>query len=241
MPEPIRITGLESVRALLAALGGNLEEASRLAQNKMAYELRLAEQDQMRSDLDRPTPFSVQALMYKKAETSAAALGGPAGEGAAVYMVDKFAHQGAGKVGPDEYLGVQALGGVTAGPRRSEKWFQSAGIIGPNIVWVPDRAVKLDAYGNIPGGPMSRMITDFDFNPYARTANKQFALWGPRGKPHGVLAKIGDTWHPYIWFVERRTYQARFDFYGRGDREISEKWQAIWEGYLQQALDRAAG
>jgi hypothetical protein len=45
---------------------------------------------------------------------------------------------------------------------------------------------------------------------------------------------------PFLWFVSRRVYRARLDFYGRGDREVKAKWKGIWDGYVQKALEKAA-
>lgn len=242
MPSAIDIRGLDDVRALLSGLGGDLAEVQRKAQDKMAFELRRAEQDQMRKDIDRPAPFSVSAVAYKKSDVSAAVFGGPASGGAAVFMHDAFARQGVGKVGPDQYLGVQVVGGFTAGPRRSEKLLRSAGIIPSNKIWVPAPGVKLNRYGNLEGGVIARMLMDFGQNPYARTKTKHFALFGPRGNPGGVLAKVmsggESTWAPYLFFVDRKSYRKRFQFYERGDKEVSARFPAIWGEYLDRAINK---
>lgn len=242
MPSAIEIRGLADVRALLAGLGDDLPEVQRKAQDKMAYELMVAERDQMRKDLDRPTPFSVSAVAYKKTDVSAAVFGGPREGGAAVFMHDAFARQGAGRVGPDQYLGVQVVGGLTAGPRRSEKLLQAAGILPAGKVWVPAKGVKLNRYGNIEGGVIARILMDLGQNPYARTKTRNFALFGPKGNPAGILAKVSDggetAWMPYLLFVDRRTYRKRFDFYGRGDREVAARFKDIWGYYLDKALER---
>ena len=241
MAEPITIRGLDDVRALIAGLGDDLAGVQVAAQNKMAYELMLAERDQMRTDIDRPTPFSVSAVSYKKADATEAfsrVWGAPKGEGAAVFMQNAFA-QGS-RVGPDEYLGVQVVGGQTAGPRRSEKALRMAGVIPEGKVIVPAKGVKLNRYGNLEGGVIARMLMDFGMNPYAQTKDKNFALFGPRGNAKGVLARVLDrgesTWLPYLYFVSRRSYRKRFDFYGRGDREVSARFGEIWGGYLDKAL-----
>jgi hypothetical protein len=234
----IEIRGVESVRALLASLGGELDEASRLAQNKMAYELWAAEKDQIKSDLDRPAPWSVNALRYKKAGDAASLGDAPNVPGAAVYMANAF--RAGSRVGPDEWLGVQIKGGVTAGPRRSERILQNAGILPRDTVWVPARGVGLDAYGNLKGGVIARMLMDLGQNPYARTRTKNFALIGPRGNPVGVITKVGDSWYPFLFFVPRATYRARYDFYGRADREVAARFADIWNEYLAQALAHLA-
>lgn len=241
----VKLEGVESVRTMLARLGGTLQEAQRLAQNKMAYEIWRAEKDQMKSDLDRPTPWSVNAIRYKKASHAETNLGDiPATQGAAVYMANAF--RAGSRVGPDEWLGVQVVGGQTAGPRRSEKLLQNAGILPPGKVWVPAQNVKLNRYGNVEGGVIARILMDLGQNEYvatdradAKIKTKAFALFGPKNNPIGVLAKIGDTWYPYLYFVDRAAYKPRYDFYGRGDREAEAKWKAIYDEAVQKALEKA--
>jgi hypothetical protein len=237
MTEAVRIEGMESVRALLAALGGTLDEAQRLSQNKMAYEIYAAEKDQMTTDIANPTPWSVGSLRYKKAGTETNFGDVPDVPGAAVYMANAF--RAGSRVGPDEWLGVQIMGGQTAGPRRSEKLMQSKGLLPTNKVWVPARGVKLNRYGNIEGGVIARMLMDIQLG-FVETKTKNFTLFGPKGNPKGVLTRIGDTWYPFLFFVDRQIYQPRYDFHGRGDREVAAKWRGIWDGYVAKALEKAA-
>lgn len=233
----LRMEGVDQVKALLATLKGDLPKVAERAQNAMVYQLMLAEKEQMRADLDRPTPWSVGALRYKKVGKPTALE--PKTDGAAVYMADAFAV--GSRVGPNEWLGVQILGGKTAGPKRSEKLMQSIGILKADHVWVPDRAVKLDQYGNVKGSTMSALITDLGLNPYARTKDKHFCLIGK--PPVGVLARVASggesLWLPFLWFVPRKTYRARFGFYRRADKEIAAQLPAIINEKLTRVLAAA--
>jgi hypothetical protein len=235
MPESIRIEGVQGVREMIAALAGELPVANQRAQDAMAFRLRDAEQDQMRQDIDKPTPFSVNAVLYKK--FGPAGIGQPKVEGAAVYLNDAFSIGSV--VGADQYLGVQTLGGQTAGPRRSEELLQLIGVMRPDQVWVPDKAVKLDAYGNVPGPLIARMLMDLRLNPYAYTKTRNFALIG---KPAiGVITKIGDEWFPFLWFVDRvTTYRPKYRFYERADLEVSAHFKPFWDEQVTKALERAA-
>lgn len=235
----VSIDGVESVRSMLAGLGGSLEKARKYAQNDLARAVWAAEKDQMRSDLDRPTPWSVGALRYRKTVSAT--------EGSSVFMSDAF-HAGQ-KVDQDDWLGVQIMGGQTAGPRRSEKKLQNAGILPPGKVWVPAKGVRLNRYGNIDGGIISRILMDLQLGTVKNrdgtshtltTRTKNFALFGPKNNPIGVLAKIGDSWFPYLFFVDRATYEPKYDFYGRGEREAQEKWKAIYDEQVQKAMEKAA-
>lgn len=234
----VELVGADGVKAMLAALAGNLPKAAEQAQNKMIYTVWTAERQQIAIDINKPVAWTVGAILYKKVGTPTALQ--PDIQGAAVYMANAFV---AGSfVGPDQYLGVQILGGETGGPRRSEKALQRAGIIGPDTVWVPATGVKLTAEGNVPGGTISAMITDLGFNPYAQTKDKNFCLIGKPAK--GVLAKVASggesVWLPFLWFVPRRDYEARWDFYGRANLEIGAKFQGILSDYIDKAVQESA-
>ena len=64
--ESIKLEGLNNVKEMLAALGPGLEAANERAQNKMAYELMLAEREHAKAKLDRPTSFTISSIVYKK-------------------------------------------------------------------------------------------------------------------------------------------------------------------------------
>jgi hypothetical protein len=238
----IRLEGVDKVRSMLAALGGELEGANKYAQNKMAYELRIVEQAQMRADLDRPTPWSVNSLRYKKAGQSA--VEGPRTEGAAVYFETPWGFSSG--LGADEWQGVQILGGAPAGPKRSEKRLQQLGWMPKAKVWVPAVGTRLDRYGNVPGSLISDMLSNLGANPYGNKSGTpgadyaKYVLVGDRGDPEGVFRKVGGEWVPFLWFVEREKYQARYDFYGRADREISQRFPAILDYYVQKAIEHIA-
>lgn len=233
----IRIDGVDKVAAMLVTIKGELPKVAERSQNALVYQMWLAEKEQMRVDIDRPTPWSVGALRYKKVGKPSASE--PPTDGAAVYMADGF--KAGSRVGAKDWLGVQILGGKTAGPKRSERLMQSIGILRPDHVWVPDRGVKLDAYGNVKGSTMSALITDLGLNPYARTKDKQFCLIGK--PPVGVLARVASggesLWLPFLWFVPRKTYRERFGFYRRAEKERASELPGIINEQLRRVLDSA--
>ena len=235
----IELRGLNPVKELLAGLGGELGKASELAQNKMAYEIAQAEKEQMRTDLDRPTPWTVGSLRYKK--VGASPVGAPKVEGAAVYFETPWGYSDG--LGADEWLGVQILGGSTAGPKRSEARLQMLGWMPRDKVWVPAVGTRLDRYGNVPGSLISDMLSNLGANPYGRNADPsavrvRYLLVGEPGREEGVFQKLGGDWVPFLWFVDRETYRKRFDFYGRADREVRQGFAKILDTYLDKALGR---
>ena len=236
---PSRLEGANVVRVALAAIAGDLPKALKRAQNRMIYAIWNAQKDQMKTDIDRPTPFSVKSLQYKKA-------GPPKAleldtNDAAVYMANSFV--AGSKVGPDEYLGVQIVGGMAAGPKRSEKLMQSLGWMPKGTTWVPAVGVPLNQYGNVSGGLISAMLTNLGANPYGDKKDRSkektlFVLVGPVGKEEGVFRKIGGEWKPFLWFVKRPAYRARYKFHERGASEIATRYPAILSGEIAGAINK---
>lgn len=231
MPQAVTIRGLDNVRALLAGLDDQIDRISQRAQNQMAFELRRAEQEQMRTDLDRPSAWSVRALVYKKA----GAIGGPGAPdtpGAAVYFNTPF---GAPGLQETEWLGVQAVAGRTAGPRRSERAFQALGLIRPGVVWVPGPAAKLDASGNLRGSVIKAILADLQ---KPRGKGRKYAAIGTPPDCRAILAKGNGQWTPLLYFVPRPSYRKRYDFHGRADREVATRFPVILNEQLDLVLVR---
>jgi hypothetical protein len=234
---PIEIRGIAGVRALLASVSPAMAAAADRAETRMAYQIMQAEREQMRQDIDRPTPFSISSVRYKPAG-SAGQFGAPPVAGAAVYMQDAFTR--GSRVGPDEWLGVQIVGGQTAGPRRSEKRLQMMGLMPRGKVIVPDKSLRLDRYGNIPGALMTRILSNLGAIDTARTtrgnAETKYIVTGPRGNEDGIWGRVGSTWRPLIWFVDRQTYDPRYRWYQRAETEVIAGYTQILDAETRRAI-----
>ena len=231
-----RAEGADAINALLAAIAGELPKVLERAQNKMIYQVYQAEKDQMARDIDRPTPWSLGSLRYKKVGPPKG--GEPATQGAIVYMADPF--RGGEYTGAKEYLGVQIIdGGQTAGPRRSEKIMQARGWMPAGTVWVPAVGVALNQHGNISGALISAMLQNLGATPPGKRAPKgtKYVLIGQPGREEGVFRLVGREWRPFLWFVKRPTYRARYTFHERGASEIGAQYPAILSEALAEALN----
>lgn len=235
----IRLEGLASVQALIADLGPGLQRANVFAQNKMAYELMVAERDQAAASLDRPTPFTVSSIAYKKVGATSFRAGSvtvsvPNIPGAGVFVADRFHNAGAEA---ERYVGVQIFGGATAGPRRSEKALRNLGLMPAGTVWLPAQGVGLDAYGNVKGSVVQAMLSDL--RAHGRNG-ENFRVIGRAGQEKGIYTKVGDDWYPWLWFVTPRTYSAKLGFYERAEREVATQFPTILANAVDYELTRMA-
>lgn len=229
----ITVVDQERVKAMLAAVREEYPKAAKYAQDAMIRDVWTAEKEQMKADIDRPTPWSVNSLLYKKAEEPNAL---NSVRGAAVFMKNQF---GSGSlVNPEHYLGTQILGGETAGPRRSEKVMRQLGYLRPGYVWTPGWGAKLDQYGNIPGGTIQAIL---GLGRFSGKERKDYVMLNDRsGNPRGIFKRSGTALIPILWFVKQKRYAKRFKFYESANSEISSNLVGYLRKYTAIAIERAA-
>lgn len=138
-------------RALIASLSDlekkQLPFATMLALNDAMFDVREAWKAAMPQVFDSPTPFTQNAVLFKKATKDNLV--------AEVFLRNEM---GDGTP-PSRYLLKQSEGGA-----REEKPFEHllrmAGILGADEFVVPARGFPLDAFGNVPGGIQNAILSD---------------------------------------------------------------------------------
>ena len=185
-----------------------------------ALAIRDAEKAEMQRVFDRPTPFTLNSLYVKTAT--------PIALTARVWFK--------GIRGDWHYLIPQVEGGDRR-LKMFEKHLQRAGILPVGMFVVPGAGLKLDQYGNIPGGKIVQLLSAVQALPeVGYLANKSRRRGARRnrktdnifaGRPHpgmplGVWQRSLSGLKPLIVFVKRPQYRKRFDFYGIA-RNVAER------------------
>lgn len=121
--------------------------ATMLALNDAMFSVVAAWKEAIPQVFDRPTPFTMNAVLYKKATKDRLF--------ADVYLRDEMRDG----TPPARYLNREATGGA-----REEKPFEfllrQAGIIGGDEFVVPARGFPLDQFGNVPGNVARTILSD---------------------------------------------------------------------------------
>jgi len=214
----IDVRGVGELKKFFASAAGQLDFAVALAQTRLARTVWTAEKDQMRKDIDRPTPWSLGALQYEKAVKG--------GKAARVWFKDPFGYQSG--LGSEDYLGVQITGGVRTRERRSEKRLRLFGLLPAGYTWIPAKGVKLDRYGNVPGALLTKILSNLGTIDTARntgtaaTTKYVVGTWGAMKAP-GIFQSLrnGKDLKPVLWFIKAPTYKPRYKFYERADKEVA--------------------
>lgn len=187
---------------------------------------------------DRPTPWIQNAFYYQ-----------PATADKTSFEIGVKNFGGSGNAASN-ILQAEIEGGERK-PKRSE--ILLAQLIGRVGYWVPGPGMRLDAYGNVPGSTMQRILSDLQIqfdslnNRSARSMkrNKRYAnttYFIPKlgsnqaRKAFGVWVNQNGVIQPALIFIQTPQYQQRFDFFGRGmafaeERFLAELDIAIKQGY----------
>lgn len=144
----IEVLGLDALRSRVRNLPKQLRFAGARALNDVGFIARKTIVDEMGRVFDRPTPFVLRSVRLLRAQPDK-------------LSVTLFPDSPGGKaVDPTDVLRAEVLGG----PRkfkRSERAFQRIGVLPQGKVMVPGGAAPRDAYGNVPGSFMVRLIAYF--------------------------------------------------------------------------------
>lgn len=234
-----------------------LSFATQRATNSVAFKVRDEWKAKATQVFDRPTPFTRNAVLVRRAGTFRDASGrgfnGTGTEAARVFIRDESAG-----VAPQVYLQQQ----VTGGQRRlksNERSLQSAGFLPSGFIAVPGQGAKLDSFGNVRGGQFTRILSALKASRDAlqnqtersqetssrRNAPVIFALPAPRGRLlPGVYERRGRAITPLLVFVRAGRYQSRFDIFAYArtvfDRTAVPEMQKQVVAEIERALAKAA-
>ena len=222
----------------------NIPFVTAFALTKTAQDVKEAEIDAMRLAFDRPTRFTLNALQVTpatKRDLRAA-------------VVFKISGSKAG--GPAaRYLGPEVEGGGRA-HKSHERRLIAQGIMKANEYAVPTRLAPLDAYGNMKGGTIERILSDvgsaeqwagYTANATAKTRARKrrsgkgmyFAVRGQGGLPAGIYFRLGlRDIRPIILFVRAPVYAKRLPFYETAERVVDARFPVHfadgWRRFGQQ-------
>lgn len=201
MKVEIKIDGLREVRSMLAGFSERrLNAAIATGLTRTAVQAKDAAVRSMQTDLDRPTPYALNALRVKTATGDASAAGirsipNPQDAydsklvesgflAAEVFLKDGSGITNNGTPGVN-FLGPQVDGGDRH-IKRFEKSLQAKGSMPLGWQAVPAAGARLDAYGNVSRGQIIQILSQVGAE---LTAGYNRSIVGPLDQSKGALAK----------------------------------------------------
>lgn len=226
---------------------------TRNALNDTADDARFAEIEKIRGVFDRPTPYTQNAVAFRKATKDVLI--------AEVYIRDENGLQRS----PTKFLAAEIVGGPRR-PKAFEKALRNAGIMRPDEYAIPAIGQLRDSYGNLPGSLIVRILSvlrafgemGFKANETARSRKRNIRAGKPRyfvpsgyrsekgiGRlPRGIYERQGGQIHAVMLFVSPAPrYRRRYDFgqatITKASRVFGDYWLRYFYTELQKQTSRA--
>jgi hypothetical protein len=224
--------------------------ATQRATNNVAFKVRDAWKTKAAQVFDRPTPFTRNAVLVQRAGTfrSASGFTGTGTEVARVFIRDEAAG-----ITPQVYLQQQVVGGERR-LKRHERALQAAGVLPSGFFVVPGEGVKLDNFGNVRPGQITRILSALRASNDAgqnqtdnsrakarrRNAAVIFALPAQRGRLlPGVYERRGRAITPLLIFVRGARYRPRFDIFQYAREVVQREAVPEMQKQVVSEIDRA--
>jgi len=188
-----------------------------------ALAIRDAEQNEMRSIFDNPTPWTLRAITAKALPEIAAV---------EVGVLDPYWHRA------DDYLSTQAEGGSRK-RKAMETALQKFGILPSGWSAVPGNWARLDAYGNISRGQIMQILAWLDASESWAGHTSDMGRKGRANKDYeyvsirpgnkqslipGVYERRDRALLPVLLFVKKVGYKKIFDFEGVAHKVFGTAW-----------------
>lgn len=188
---------------------------------------------EMQEVFDRPTPWTLGGLRYRRPST---------GRPSVRIWLEEFGGKG---VPAADFLAAEIEGG-----RRKHKRFEKAliarGLMSASTYAVPGSQAPIDAYGNVPGPFIVRMLSDLQaFGEQGYRANRRGARRGAKRINYFFVPRKGSHLKPGVYwhmpnrmlgcvfrFVSPFAYRQRLDFYGVSDKAFNR----VAERFMTEAL-----
>lgn len=213
--------------------------------NEAAFDVRTIWEEDIPQVFDRPTELTRKAVQYKKATKQNLV--------AEVFL----RNEASGGTPPARYLEAQVIGGQRRA-KPFENLLRRAGVLGANEFAVPGKGVKLDAFGNLPKGMVTAIVSDVGAHrdPLQNSSRESrgkrarrkkrfggvyFYNRAQRGRlPRGIFNRIktgfGSGVQSALIFVKSTSYTPRFKVFDLARQAFDESFRRRFPINLANAL-----
>lgn len=208
--------------------------ATTLAMTRTAQRGKTVATKQIPKVFDRPARMTRNAVMFTPATKSR--------QYSTVFIRDEATKGTA----PIKYLAPHIYGGARR-LKRYERALQAAGILPQGYFTVPGDGAKLNKFGNITAGVITKILSQLRASPDpmqnrpARRRSAQYFI-GKRRRSHpfGILQRKGRNVSVILYFIKRQpSYTARFPFHSIVEREARKAFPGEFGKAMRQAIATA--
>jgi hypothetical protein len=170
-------TQFEGIDEVLKGFGGlaerGLADAGARASNTLAFGARSEWQKTAQRVFDRPVALTINAAVYRKATRERP------------FAEVKIRDEASKGTPPVRYLLAEVQGGPRA-KTRFERALTAAGVLPQGMFAVPASSVQLDAFGNVPRGVHTRILSALRASPTGDNTRR-----GPRQRARSQRGRLG--------------------------------------------------
>ncbi|WP_428673705.1 hypothetical protein [Reyranella sp.] len=198
--------------------------------------IHAALRSEMGEVFDRPTPWTMGGLRFQQPSRSRPVVR---------IWLEEFGGKG---IAAAQYLEAEIMGGPRK-HKRFERALIAKGLMPAGTAAVPGGQAPLDAYGNVPGPFIVRMLSDLQaFGEQGYRANRRGARRGAKKTNYFFVPRPGSQLKPGVYwhmpngllgvvfrFVRSPSYRRRLDFYGVANRA----YDRVAARFMTEAMARA--
>jgi len=263
----VKIDGLDATKARLRGLSEKkIRVAAVAALNSAAFKAAKATQDEMSKVFDRPTPWVIGGVRYRKANKDTLTA-----------SVDFERWGNKAGVSVDKVLNAQITGGQRR-HKRHEVALSRVGILPPGFAIVPGVGAEIDAYGNMAASQIRQILSffqaaqmtsgysgnmtqrrkdalakgnkrtgavGFEYFVVQPGQRRQFQRSNGKTGTHkmqpGIYQRFylahGTAIKPVMIFVRMPAYKKILDFYGLAERVAMAEFNQYYPRYLNQLFE----
>lgn len=227
----IKVRSMSELNAIFEKIPGNNDKAMAIALTKVAVLGKKREQEAIKSNFDRPTPWAVNSIFMKAANKE---------DGSKM-----FSRVGV-KTDAEKYLRPNIEGGgrtFKGSERKLYKGGEGAAVLHDSYKYlVPARSAPLNNYGNVPTGQMSKIVSDTvgattaGYEAKTKKAKvKYFPLKSKSGTPI-IATKVSGVITPVLVGVSDVKYKKKLKFEEimkeTYDRNMQREYEEAFAKYI---------
>lgn len=223
------LKGVDRALVFMAAVKNQVPFALATALTKTAQHAKRSIEAEMPRAFDTPTRWTLNSLRLQPARKTTLQ--------AVVAVKDKVA-----RGNPALFWLSPEVEGGSRGDKRAEMALKTAGLLPSGMQVVPGRGAKLNRFGNMTKGAISKAVVGAQISEekQAQDGRTKYFVMRKAGRPIGIAARFSKSRMDMVMaFVSSASYQTRLDFYGVGQKTVDRTFSAEVTKSLEQAIRTA--
>lgn len=224
-----KLKNVDRALVFMAAVKKQVPFALATALTRTAQNAKRSIEAEMPRAFDTPTRWTLNSLRLEPARKTKLQ--------AVVAVKDKVS-----RGNPALFWLAPEVDGGSRGDKRAEMMLKTSGLLAGGMQVVPGRGAKLNRFGNMTKGAISKAVTGAQASEdkQAQEGRTKYFVMRKAGRPIGIAARFSKSRMDMVMaFVSSASYQTRLDFYGVGQKAVDRTFSVEVTKSLEQAIRTA--